>query len=100
MEVALTFGSVGDIIQLCQLAIQLKRAIGAGCNSVGESAIEYQELRDELDTLVRILMQVRDSAVTLDPFVWLTQCIGRGDLRAVRILCLSGWAGRCREKRR
>lgn len=58
MEVALTFGSVGDIIQLCQLAIRLRRAIGAGCNAVGESEKEYQELREELDTLVRILMQV------------------------------------------
>lgn len=61
MELALTFGSVGDIIQLCQLAIQLRRAIGAGCNGIGESAIEYRELREELDTLVRILMQVSDS---------------------------------------
>lgn len=93
MEVALTFGSVGDIIQLCQLAIQLKRAIGAGCNSVGESAKEYQELRDELDTLVRILMQVRSSIDTLDFLILLTQCVGRGYLRAVRILGLFGWAG-------
>lgn len=58
MEVALTFGSVGDIIQLCQLAIRLRRAIGAGVNGVGESELEYQELRDELDTLVKILIQV------------------------------------------
>lgn len=58
MEIALTFGSLGDIIQLCQLAIQLSRAIGVGCNANGESEIEYKELRSELDTLVRILMQV------------------------------------------
>lgn len=58
MEVALTFGSLGDIIQLCQLAIQLSRAIGVGCNANGDSSTEYQELRSELDTLVRVLMQV------------------------------------------
>lgn len=58
MEVALTFGSLGDIIQLCQLAIQLGRAVGVGCGAVGESAKEYQELRHDLDFFVRILMQV------------------------------------------
>ncbi|KAJ3534678.1 hypothetical protein NM208_g7444 [Fusarium decemcellulare] len=58
MEVALTFGSLGDIIQLCQLAIQLGRAVGVGCGAVGESAHEYQELHDDLDFFVRILMQV------------------------------------------
>ena len=59
MEVALTFGSLGDIIQLCQLAIQLGRAVGVGCGAVGESVKEYQELRDDLDFSVRILTQVK-----------------------------------------
>lgn len=59
MEVALTFGSVGDIIQLCQLAVQLGRAVGMGCGAVGESAKEYQELRHDLSFFVRILMQVK-----------------------------------------
>ncbi|RSL64865.1 hypothetical protein CEP51_013081 [Fusarium floridanum] len=57
MEVALTFGSLGDIIQLCQLAIQLGRAVGVGCGAVGESAKEYQELRHDLGLFVRILTQ-------------------------------------------
>ncbi|KAJ3521381.1 hypothetical protein NM208_g13315 [Fusarium decemcellulare] len=57
MEVALTFGSLGDIIALCQLAVQLGRAVGVG-GKVGESAKEYQQLRLDLDTLVRILMEV------------------------------------------
>ncbi|KAM0440867.1 hypothetical protein ACHAPT_000169 [Fusarium lateritium] len=56
MEVALTFGSLGDIIQLCQLAIQLGKAVGGAAG--GESAKEYQELGDDLDSFVRILMQV------------------------------------------
>jgi hypothetical protein len=59
MELALTFGSIGDIIQVSQLAIQLGRAIGLGCGAAGgESSREYLELRDDLDVFVRILMQV------------------------------------------
>lgn len=58
MELALTFGSLGDIIQLCQIGIQLSRAIGLGCDAVGQSAVEYEELRREINTFVRILMQV------------------------------------------
>ncbi|RSM18958.1 hypothetical protein CDV31_002281 [Fusarium ambrosium] len=58
MEVALTFGSLGDIIQLCQLAIQLGRAVGVGCGADGESPREYQELCEDLNFFVRILMQV------------------------------------------
>ncbi|KAI8719316.1 hypothetical protein NCS52_00712200 [Fusarium sp. LHS14.1] len=58
MEVALTFGSLGDIIQLCQLAIQLTQAVGVGCQGAGESVKEYQELRDDLGLFVRILTQV------------------------------------------
>ncbi|WAO84146.1 Hypothetical protein NCS54_00135200 [Fusarium falciforme] len=58
MEAALTFGSLGDIIQLCQLAIQLGRAVGVGCGAVGESSKEYQELREDLNFFVRILTQV------------------------------------------
>lgn len=57
MEVALTFGSLGDIIAICQVAVQLGRAIGVG-SGVGESAKEYQEFRQDLDAFVRILMQV------------------------------------------
>ncbi|RSL90954.1 hypothetical protein CEP51_000518 [Fusarium floridanum] len=58
MEVALTFGSLGDIIAICQVAVQLGRAIGIGSGVVGESAKEYQDFREDLDAFVRILMQV------------------------------------------
>ncbi len=56
MEVALTFGSLGDIIAVCQLAIHLGRAIGS---SQYGSAKEYQALRKDLDEFVKVLMQVR-----------------------------------------
>jgi hypothetical protein len=58
MEVALTFGSLGDIIAVCQMSIQLGRALGVGCGGAGGSAKEYQELRGDLDAFVQILMQV------------------------------------------
>ena len=59
IELALTFGSIGDILQLCQVSIQLGRAIGLGCGAAGgESSKEYLELRDDLDVFVRMLMQV------------------------------------------
>lgn len=74
MEVALTFGSLGDIIQLCQLAIQLSRAVGVGCGAVGESVKEYLELRKDLDFFVRILMQVK-SAVLDFQVTMLTQVL-------------------------
>jgi hypothetical protein len=54
MSAALTFGSVGDIIALCGLAIELGRALG----SVRGSAKEYQTLRKDLDQFVQVLMQV------------------------------------------
>jgi hypothetical protein len=64
MEVALTFGSLGDIIQLCQLAIQLSRAVGVGYGAVGQSAKEYQDLQDDLDTFVHVLLQVISPSYT------------------------------------
>ncbi|KAH6971410.1 hypothetical protein BKA56DRAFT_635546 [Ilyonectria sp. MPI-CAGE-AT-0026] len=54
MEVALTFGSVGDIPAICQIAIELSRALGSSAGS----AKEYLELRTDLDSFVRVLMQV------------------------------------------
>lgn len=90
MEVGLAFGSVGDIIQLCQLAIKLKRAIGAGCHGIGESAEEYQELREELDNLVRILMQVSSSCDNINYLYELIQGLGRRHVRTIRIIRLLG----------
>ncbi|GAB1311654.1 Fungal N-terminal domain-containing protein [Madurella fahalii] len=55
MEVGLTVGSLGDIIAVCQTAIQLGRAIG---HSQYGSATSYQDLTTELDMFVRVLMQV------------------------------------------
>jgi len=58
MEVALTFGSIGDIIAVCQLAIQLAKALGVDGSGASASATDYQELRKDLDTFVQILMHV------------------------------------------
>ncbi|KAK8063395.1 hypothetical protein PG996_008047 [Apiospora saccharicola] len=58
MEVALAFGSVGDIIAICQIAIKLSRALGVGCAEASGSAKEYQALRKDLDTFARVLEQV------------------------------------------
>ncbi|KAJ2975276.1 hypothetical protein NQ176_g5608 [Zarea fungicola] len=47
---------LGDIIQLCQLAIQLGRAVGIGGAAVnGNSCQEYQQLRDDLDLFVGVV---------------------------------------------
>ena len=51
---AVTFGSIGDIIAVCQLAVQLGRAL----SDAAGSAIRYQELRADLNTFANILMQV------------------------------------------
>ncbi|KAH6892940.1 hypothetical protein B0T10DRAFT_481129 [Thelonectria olida] len=53
MEAALTFGSLGDIIAVCQLAFQLAQAIH---DRTGVK--EYQNLRDSLDKFVQVLMHV------------------------------------------
>lgn len=91
MEVALTFGSLGDIIQLCQLAVQLSRAVGIGCHANGNSAVEYQELRNDLDTLVRILMQVSRVPLRscLLPLAYLNSFIGSRNLRTTRVFTIS-----------
>jgi hypothetical protein len=38
MEVALTFGSLGDIIAILQLSVQLGRPLGLGCQTAVSSA--------------------------------------------------------------
>ncbi|KAK9413534.1 hypothetical protein SUNI508_11856 [Seiridium unicorne] len=58
MEFAATFGSLGDIIAVCQLTIQLSRALGIGTAQASASAKEYQELRKELDIFTAILVNV------------------------------------------
>jgi hypothetical protein len=54
MSAALTFGSVGDIIALCGLAVELGRALSGARGS----AREYQDLREDLNLFVQVLMQV------------------------------------------
>lgn len=62
MEVSLIFGSLGGILQLCQLAVQLGHAIGVGHGAAeGQSAREYQEVRDDIDIFVSVLMQASRS---------------------------------------
>ncbi len=55
MEVGFTFGSLGEIIAICQIAIRLRKALGLG------STREYQDLRKDLNTFVQVLMHVGDS---------------------------------------
>ena len=54
MECGLAFGSVGDIISICRIVIELRRAL----RDTAGSAQQYQELRKDLDDYLRILMQV------------------------------------------
>ncbi|KAH6656979.1 hypothetical protein BKA67DRAFT_176692 [Truncatella angustata] len=58
MEFAATFGSLGDIIAICQITIQLSRALGIGTAGASSSAWEYQELRKEIDIFINILLNV------------------------------------------
>lgn len=58
MEVALTFGSLGDLMSLSQLAIQLGcTVVAVGAALRGDSAREYQQLRHDLDLFINVLMQ-------------------------------------------
>jgi hypothetical protein len=53
MSAAFTFGSVGDIITICQLVVQLSRALSSANGAVRE----YADLRRELDLFAQVLMQ-------------------------------------------
>ncbi len=83
MEVALTFGSLGDIIAICQLAVQLSRALGLGCTAVGGSAKEYQGLREDLSLFVQMLLHVclpSPSTIPISEIQLTEVCTGRGDV--------------------
>ncbi|KAI1879523.1 hypothetical protein JX265_002477 [Neoarthrinium moseri] len=54
MATAFTFGALGDIISLCQLSIQLSRAL----SSSRGSPKQYQDLRKDLDQFIRSLSEV------------------------------------------
>ncbi|KAL8366010.1 hypothetical protein RB595_004679 [Gaeumannomyces hyphopodioides] len=51
MSAALTFGSVGDILAICQIAIELGKALKG-------AADEYRDLRETLDSFSRVLLHV------------------------------------------
>ncbi|KAB5550919.1 hypothetical protein GE09DRAFT_154848 [Coniochaeta sp. 2T2.1] len=54
MSAAFSFGSLGDIIAICQLAYEFARALH---DSTG-SAKEYQELREDVDGSTQLLLQL------------------------------------------
>jgi hypothetical protein len=54
METGFTFGSFGDIVAVCQVANQLRQALGVGSSSES-SAKDYQDLRKDLERLVQVL---------------------------------------------
>ncbi|KAH9909189.1 hypothetical protein F4778DRAFT_217661 [Xylariomycetidae sp. FL2044] len=58
MEVGLTFGSLGDIIALCNIALELTRVLGAGTSDAGRSAREYQSLHKDVDHFAKVLTLV------------------------------------------
>ncbi|KAI1164132.1 hypothetical protein F5B18DRAFT_651063 [Nemania serpens] len=66
MAAAFTFGSLGDIVQLSQIAIQLGRAIGFGRAAIGESAAEYQEIRNDLDIFVVVTYEQHEPSAYLE----------------------------------
>jgi hypothetical protein len=51
MSAAFTFGSIGDIIAICQIAWSLGKALS-------DSAEDYQNIKHDLETFTQILMQV------------------------------------------
>ncbi|KAG8407245.1 hypothetical protein J3458_020734 [Metarhizium acridum] len=67
MEFSLTLGSVGEIIAVSQIILELRHSLGTSA----ESARQYKELRDELDSFVRILMQVIATYEQYEPSPWL-----------------------------
>jgi hypothetical protein len=71
MSVGFTFGSVGDILQLC---ILVKDLINALDSSRGSSA-EYRELIRELSALDRVLLEVEQLS-------W--KCVGTAELNALQ----------------
>jgi hypothetical protein len=71
MSVGFTFGSLGDILQLC---ILVKDLITALDSSRGSSA-EYQELIRELSALDRVLLEVEQLS-------W--KCVGTAELNALQ----------------
>lgn len=54
MSFCITFGSIGDIIAVGQIAISLVKALRSGCGS----AKEYQSLVRELENFDKALLQV------------------------------------------
>lgn len=76
MDVGLSFGSVGDIIAICQLIAELSKAL----NDATGSAAQYQEICKELNGFVSLLMQVSSlspSARRFNLLIGVTDTTGR-----------------------
>ena len=58
MSAAITFGSLGDILAVCQIAWSLGKALSGSRGS----AKEYQDLKKDLDCFAQVLMQVLNCA--------------------------------------
>jgi hypothetical protein len=67
MSAALTFGSVGDVIALCGLAVELSRAL----SHARGSAAEYRCLRNDVDQFIEVLKQVIATYQQFQPSPWL-----------------------------
>ncbi|KAH8165437.1 hypothetical protein CIB48_g2818 [Xylaria polymorpha] len=61
MSIAFTFGSLGDIITLSQIAIQLGRTLAG---DVTGSSQQYKDLRDELSAFTRVIETYQQHEVT------------------------------------
>lgn len=67
MSVALTFGSLGDIIALCGLAVGFSKALSSTQGSVQA----YQGLKHELDQFVQVLMHDIETFQVYENNEWL-----------------------------
>lgn len=54
MSAGFSFGSLGDILQLCHIGI----AVGKALDDSRGSVQDYQDLRNDLDQFVHILQNV------------------------------------------
>ncbi|KAK5660897.1 hypothetical protein OQA88_12270 [Cercophora sp. LCS_1] len=70
MEAALTFGSLGDILALCQVAVQLSRALGGGCQALGvRAALKSFPALFTPDGIAKVIATYQER----EPYVYLSQ---------------------------
>ncbi|WYZ36717.1 hypothetical protein EsH8_II_000223 [Colletotrichum jinshuiense] len=87
MSAVFTFGSLGDILTLCQIAMALGKAVG---DSQG-SAKTYQALKNDIDAFVHILMKVLGALQEREHTEWVS------DLEAIIKQTVDGCANDLRE---